>query len=45
MIRDVNPYVDGNLIQNPIRVFEKMAGMPLMELQRKSKGFFDDDTE
>ena len=43
MIKDVNPYVKGNLVENPIRVFEKMAGIPLTELQRKSQAFFNDE--
>jgi len=34
MIRDVSPYADGNLIDNPMRVMEKMAGIPLTQLQR-----------
>ena len=34
MIRDVSPYADGNLIDNPLRVMEKMAGIPLTQLQR-----------
>ena len=41
MARDV--VGPGNLIENPIRIMEKMAGIPLTEIQRKSKGFFDDE--
>ena len=43
LIKDINPYVKGNLVENPIRVFEKMAGIPLTELQRKSQAFFNDE--
>ena len=34
MIRDVNPYAQGNLIENPMRLPEKIFGFPMMQLQR-----------
>ena len=34
MIRDVNPYAKGNLIENPMRLPEKLFGLPVMQLQR-----------
>jgi hypothetical protein len=33
MFRDVNPYAKGNLLENPMRVFEKIFGLPMMQLQ------------
>lgn len=43
MIRDVSPYANGNLIDNPIRVMEKMAGIPLIQLQRMATNKNKDD--
>jgi hypothetical protein len=40
MLRDVNPYEDGNLIKNPGRFPEKLFGLPMMQLQRRSSEFF-----
>jgi len=34
MLRDVNPYAKGNLIENPMRLPEKIFGFPMMQLQR-----------
>ena len=37
IIRDFSPMVDSNLIDNPMRVWEKWAGMPMGELQRMAQ--------
>ena len=37
MIRDVSPLAKGNLIDNPHRILEKMAGFPLGDISRFRK--------
>jgi len=34
ILRDVSPYSKGNLIENPMRLPEKIFGLPMMQLQR-----------
>jgi len=41
MIRDVNPYAKGNLLENPMRVFEKVFGFPMMQMQRNVTAWKD----
>ena len=34
MVRDLSPLAKGNLIDNPSRILEKVAGMPVQQMQR-----------
>ena len=41
MARDVLPFAPGNLIENPMRLPEKIAGLPVMQLQRNITAWKD----
>jgi hypothetical protein len=43
MLRDVNPFAKGNLIENPMRLPEKIAGFPMMQLQRNITKWKDEE--
>jgi len=43
MFRDVNPYAKGNLLENPMRLPEKIAGFPMMQLQRNITKWKDEE--
>ena len=43
MIRDVNPYAKGNLVENPMRLPEKLLGFPMMQLQRNITEWNDEE--
>ena len=45
MFRDVNPYSKGNLIENPMRLPEKVFGFPMMQLQRNVTAWKDKEDE
>tara|TARA_R100001594_G_scaffold11906_3_gene26647 strand:+ start:20842 stop:29580 length:8739 start_codon:yes stop_codon:yes gene_type:complete len=43
LARDFSPMVDSNLIDNPIRIFEKWGGIPMGQLQRMARNRKDDE--
>ena len=43
MWRDVLPFAKGNLIENPMRLPEKIAGFPMMQLQRNITKWKDEE--
>jgi hypothetical protein len=45
VIRDVNPYAQGNLVENPMRLPEKIFGFPMMQLQRNITEWKDEKPE